>query len=300
MSREWRYGFPIRRRRVAVALVTTVAMLLFLIPGCGDETTTAESTTTSESTTTIVLATTLPGEVWDLVYISDSSGWGVADEYAERIERDVGVEVQVHDLWVGGLDALTILESLRGETELNTYRQGPVDPMPLVVEAEVIVVYGNPERSPNPDRPFNNQCLGGDEENECVDPSGWDVSPENYDQYVADLVAIYDEIFAIRDGEPVILRTADYYLPWGPLELWRECEYEQICKQNWSNFSDAIHRAAEQRAVPVAGLLVAFSGEDLGQEMPREYLKDEVHPSPEGAAAIADVLADLGYEPLSP
>jgi lysophospholipase L1-like esterase len=46
--------------------------------------------------------------------------------------------------------------------------------------------------------------------------------------------------------------------------------------------------------------MTAFSGPNLDQDMPREYIKDDVHPSAEGAAAIADVLADLGYEPVSP
>ena len=35
-------------------------------------------------------------------------------------------------------------------------------------------------------------------------------------------------------------------------------------------------------------------------DMPREYCIDDVHPSAEGAAAIADVLAALGYDPVAP
>ena len=49
-----------------------------------------------------------------------------------------------------------------------------------------------------------------------------------------------------------------------------------------------------------AGLMAAFSGPELDQDMPQEYIKDDVHPSDEGAVAIGDVLADLGYEPVSP
>ena len=41
--------------------------------------------------------------------------------------------------------------------------------------------------------------------------------------------------------------------------------------------------------VPVAGPMVAFSGVDLSLDMPREYCSDDVHPSAEGAAAIAGV-----------
>ena len=45
-------------------------------------------------------------EVWDLVYISDSLGsGGVPAAYAALIERDLGVTVEVHDMWTGGLTA---------------------------------------------------------------------------------------------------------------------------------------------------------------------------------------------------
>jgi hypothetical protein len=35
-------------------------------------------------------------EEWDLVYISDSTGWGVPEKYAANIERDNGKTVRVH------------------------------------------------------------------------------------------------------------------------------------------------------------------------------------------------------------
>lgn len=98
----------------------------------------------------------------------------------------------------------------------------------------------------------------------------------------------------------MILRTADFLLLWKPIEAWQACDKEEICKQCHLNWSDAIHRVADEYGVPVAGLLKAFSGPDLSLDMPREFIVDEVHPSDKGAAAIADVLADLGYEPVDP
>ena len=47
------------------------------------------------------------------------------------------------------------------------------------------------------------------------------------------------------------------------------------------------------------GCSTAFSGPDLSRDMPREYMSN-LGPSAEGAAAIADVLAALGYEPVGP
>ena len=102
--------------------------------------------------------------MWDLVYVSDSTGWGVANKYAARIETDLGVRIEVHDLWGGGLPLLNVLESLRGERSLRTWLSGTVDLVPFIEDAEIIVVFGNPNRSKTPDHPFDMNCalsLGG-------------------------------------------------------------------------------------------------------------------------------------------
>lgn len=220
--------------------------------------------------------------------------------YADRIEQDMGVQVEVHDIWGGGLPARTISDALRGGPGWTSVVNFiVVDPVPFIEEAEVIVVYGNWEGSESAEHPWNWNCARG-LESDPVCQETTSCGEETFTQFETDLAAIFEEIFAIRGGEPVILRTADWYLPWGPLETWRTCGQEEICKQCELNWSDAIHRVADEYGVPVAGLLKAFSGPDLDLEMPREFIHDDVHPSDEGAAAIADVLADLGYEQVAP
>ena len=49
-------------------------------------------------------------EKWDLVYICDSTGWGVAEKYAENIKRDTRKTVQVKDYAIGGLSAIEVLD----------------------------------------------------------------------------------------------------------------------------------------------------------------------------------------------
>lgn len=258
-----------------------------------------KATATLNSPTTIQTTTSSEdSEVWDLVYISDSTGWGVADEYAARIEQDLGVQVEVHDLWGPGLSARKILDALRGEYRWMDLSYKVIEPVPFIEEAEVIVVYGDWLDSETAEHPWDWNCALGFEPNRlCQETTSCGV--ETFAQYEADLAAIFEEIFAIRGGEPVILRTADWYLPWGPLETWRACGQEQICKRCLLNCSDAIHRVAEKYGVPVAGLYKAFSGSDLSLDMPREFFRDEVNPSDEGAAVIAEVLADLGYESVA-
>jgi hypothetical protein len=274
--------------------IMLIALLLF---GCSATTDTPTQVPPTAAPTPINSSD--GSEVWDLAYISDSSGMGVANKYAARIEQDMGVQVEVHDLIGGGFSALYILEALRGERNLMTIKYFSVDLVPFIEEAEVIVVYGNSWGSESTEHPFDWNCaIGHDDDPDCLESTS--CGEETFAQYEANLAAIYEEIFAIRSGEPVILRTADWYLPWGPLETWRTCGHEQICKQCQLNWSEAIHRVADEYGVPVAGLMEAFSGPNLDREMPREFIRDDVHPSDKGAAAIADVLADLGYEPVAP
>ncbi len=52
-------------------------------------------------------------EVWDLVYICDSSGFGVPDKFAANIERDTGKTVRVHNRTAAELQALKVLQKLQ-------------------------------------------------------------------------------------------------------------------------------------------------------------------------------------------
>ena len=146
-------------------------------------------------------------EEWDLVYISDSTGWGVADRFAKNIERDTGKTVRVHSYAVGGLQALTILNTLRTapeEVPAGTYESLHAD----IAEAEVIVFFGNP-RGPASQGGLNmggvQSCMGS------LVPS--DCSSERYAPYIENLKAVYEEILALRDGQPTIIRAVDFYNP---------------------------------------------------------------------------------------
>ena len=46
-----------------------------------------------------------PDAVWDLVIIGDSSMWELGEAYASQIEKDVGVDVVLHDFALPALSA---------------------------------------------------------------------------------------------------------------------------------------------------------------------------------------------------
>lgn len=117
----------INKQMVSV-FVTLVMVILFA--ACATQTEQPEdnasdllTTEQPEDNTSDLLATDQPEdnasdllalEEWDLLWISDSSGWGVAEIYAAYIEEDTGIPVNVYDYWAVSLSAGTIVDILEG------------------------------------------------------------------------------------------------------------------------------------------------------------------------------------------
>ncbi len=238
--------------------------------------------------------TTAPTEElteWDLFFISDGSGFGAMELYAEHIERDLGVTVRLHDSALFSLSAGRVLRALRGETEYHAVLQK----LPtLVREADVavVVLYANPLDSISETHPGDWRC---------APPNYYvrDCSPETFEQYKADLDAIYEEILTLRSDAPTIIRAFDAYNPW--YGAYRESGVYDECMRCWENYNEAIHQAAAARNVPIAHVYDAFNGPNHDED-PRDkgYLELEWRTSEAGQKVIADLLRELGYESVTP
>jgi hypothetical protein len=235
---------------------------------------------------------------WDLVYISDSSGWGVAPRYARRIRQARGVRVRVHDEWQAGLAAVTVLRGLRTRGDRS---------IGLVRNAEVIVVYGN----------AGGLGITSVERGDCACSATTGcraplaVSPRTWRPYVATLKAIYKRIFELRKGKPVILRTANWYVPeishapdspfWAHTS-WEQAGIVDVCTRYHEEQQAAIARAAAAYRVRVADVYRAFNGPGHREDpFAKGYLQaDGIHPSNAGRAVVAQRLAGLGYAKVKP
>jgi hypothetical protein len=231
-------------------------------------------------------------EEWDLVYISDSTGLGVAYRFAKNIERDTGKTVRVHSYAIGGLSALSVLNTLRSAPEdvpAGQFESLHAD----IAEAEVIVFFGNPRGDPSQ----GGVMMGGMQS--CIGslvPS--DCSPEFYAPYIENLKAVYEEILALRDGKPTIIRAVDFYNP--IISSHRTKIIEVECTACWETFNSAVHQAAEAYNILLESVYDAFNGPNHDED-PREkgYIgPDGVHASEEGQQVIADILSEAGYEPI--
>jgi len=304
--------------------------IVLLIAGCasGDDTTAEETGATEEPTTatteaattssttnaaeettttapgpdgTVLGANTLDiGEPWDLLWFSDSTGWGVAEEWAEQIGEDLGVEVAVNDRSEGGLPATIVLDVITGgagdEYPIpGRFRSVDARAQEWVAEAEIIVIHGNPLWSGATDDMetcFSTSTVRRDP------PVRY--SAEDFAPYKDVLRSIYEVVFELRDGAPTIVRAIDSYNP--VIADWREAGIEAECTAVWEMYSQTIHEAAAEYRVPTASMFDAFNG-PAHDEDPREkgYIgHDGRHTTEEGQREMVDVLAGLGYEPIPP
>ena len=162
-------------------------------------------------------------EPWDLVWISDSLGAGVAQAWADRIEEAVGVEVRKHDHTTGNLSLAQAREWL---TDVAAVREE-------VADAEIVVVYGNPLGSGIP----LDTATCPQTSTLPRDPPEW-YSPADFAPYGDVLRDIYDVIFELRYGRPTVIRAFDEFN--GMLADWREAGIADECTATWEASSGAI------------------------------------------------------------
>ncbi|MBE0687799.1 MAG: SGNH/GDSL hydrolase family protein [Anaerolineaceae bacterium] len=233
-------------------------------------------------------------EEWDLLWISDSIGWGVAEVYASYVSEDLGIKINLNDQRMPGLSAGKVLNLLKGGSYTNLDLMNIAD---YIAEAEIIVFYGNPERSVDPDNPGDWIC-GESPVNQCYVTN---CEMDTFDLYIDHVKEIYGIIKTIRKGTPTMIRAYDSYNP----RLVSQClpggTFDE-CRACWENYSKAIHIAAEEMGVPVANVFDAWNGVDHTENpVDKGYVRDDgEHPNEKGAEVIASVLRDLGYEMTIP
>lgn len=222
-------------------------------------------------------------DAWDLIFFSDSTGWDVAQKYAIHIENDLGVTVNVWDMASGGLSLGHLMERL----EQNEFW------LDHLAQAEVVVIFANPEDSVSKTNPGNWSCVSREYQVTNCDL-------ETFDQYIEDLSTFYEKVFELRDGQPTIIRAFNTYVP--IYSVWKKEGIFDECRQCFLNFTKAIEIAAAKYNVPVGPTFEVFNGVDYDED-PRDkgYIgSDGLHTTDDGSQVMADTLRLLGYEITQP
>jgi hypothetical protein len=233
-----------------------------------------------------------PGVEWHLAIVSESSGWGLGTAFASQIEKDMGVKVVLNDMAFGGLAAAFVLDVLKPGTASNPNSGGWSD---ALKNADVIILAPGPLESIQ-DGTFMSidRCFG----NSAGIPES---CPANgFDQYTADLEAIWAKILELRSGKPTILRGMDYACPF--VQLWREKHIFDPCTVCWEASSAAARRAADSYHIPFLSRYDIYNGVNHDQDVGQQgYIgSDGIHPNSRAQERTAELLAQLGYEAVIP
>lgn len=222
-------------------------------------------------------------ETWDLVVLSDSSGWGLAEAWAELIRRDEGVEVDVTDLTVGGQSGTTLLESL--STEGDPQREA-------VRDAEVLSVWGSAS-SVMSDSDLVDCVYYPDQARPPTRVGRRDLAP--YAELWRDILA---EINRLRHGRSTALRTRDIYNP--VLSHHLAAGTAEACAKGFLTVSAIIRDETRRAGGRFVLVYRAFNGPDgMTDPRDRQLFQDMEHLNDRGIALMARLHHRAGYEELT-
>jgi hypothetical protein len=231
-----------------------------------------------------------PDGEWQLVVIGDSSLWGLGEALVQQIETDMGVKVTLYDVSLSGLSAGRVLKVLEDgkDPDLKLKKLSG-----WLAEAEMVVMWTNPEDSSDPQYPFEiDGCFRSK-------PPG-EYSAQGLDRFSADLAAIWARIFELRQGQPVILRGMDLYNPL--VAPWQENGVFEACTECWEILSAAARRGSKMQGVPFLSRLDAFNGpaHDEDPRIKGLIREDGEHPTEAACRFMAQLLSEMGYEATFP
>ena len=190
--------------------------------------------------------------------------------YAEFIEQDMNVRVNLRNLGVSGMTSEGLLQSLGRENYRN-----------LISEAQVVTFVIT----------MNDLFLCPQGDRECAE--------EKLATARANYTAIIEEILTLTSTKDAIIRTQTYDNPF--VNRWKErgdFEERRLMIDRWNQ---QIVEIATQYDIPVARVYRDFNGPNGDQDPgDKGYIStDGMHNNDAGARRIAQLLQELGYEPLN-
>jgi lysophospholipase L1-like esterase len=224
---------------------------------------------------------------WEMVVLGDSlvaDDYGVLPEaYAARIEEDLGVEVEIQNLAVGGETSRSLLANVQ---KYPWYRE------PLQGAEVVLISVGGGDLPRLEKRFFGGECGGADNQ-DCL--------RQQFEESQANWDALLDEIASLADPSETLIRPI---IP-GILEYYARVYKDQPEDvEVYNSYVVALYehmaRSCREQGVPVLDLYALYDGPNADPSLPKiAGTGDGVHVSDEGDAVIAGLLRELGYAPIN-
>jgi lysophospholipase L1-like esterase len=222
---------------------------------------------------------------WDYVALGDSypAGFRVeksyVDYFAEYIEQDLEVMVEVQNFSRNGQKATTLLDTLRNNQELRD----------AITEAEVITIYTGLNDIWLLQDDYSDGNCGGDDNLDCI--------REGIPKLNSVIDSILDEILSLTNPQDTLIRIADTNIPHG--NSWKYKGWFDILKGPlFDDWREHLIEAAEARDIVVVYTHYALNGQNGDQPMDRSLTleNDQTHLNEEGHKLIAELHREAGYQ----
>jgi lysophospholipase L1-like esterase len=223
--------------------------------------------------------------MWDYVALGDSypAGYGsersYVDYYAEYIEADLGVRVEVHNFARTGLTTSGLLSLVRDNGEIRN----------AIREAEVITLWIGWNDFSDPLMRYYAGTCGGKENLDCLLEASIEFN-KNIDK-------ILDEILTLTHPQEKIIQIADVGIPLSFINEWKQQgQFETLKKFCFETWRDYLVESARQRDIRVVYTYQVLNGPEGNGITKGIYQSDGIHFNDKGQRIIADLHREADYE----
>jgi lysophospholipase L1-like esterase len=198
------------------------------------------------------------------------------DYYAEFMEEDLGVRVEVHNFSRSGQPTSSLLNQLRTNEDLCA----------ALRDAEVVTVWTGWNDLAEPLSQYRNETCGGDDNLECIRDA---VTALN-----TNIDAILDEILSLTSPQALI-RIADVGIPFA--DTWQyHGWFEELQRPCYEDWREHLIEAAQQRGMTVVHTYHVLNGPNGDEKMEGICQSDGIHFNEEGHRLVARLHREVGYE----
>jgi lysophospholipase L1-like esterase len=234
------------------------------------------------------LAAGCTDRICDYVALGSSipAGWGVdksyVDYYAELIEQDLGVQVELHNFSRSGRSTTVLLDRLRKSEELRD----------AIREAEVVTIWTGWNDLWKELELYGREECGGEDNLDCI--------REETANLKTDFDAIFDEILSLTSVQDTHVLVAETSIP--VVKSWKYKGWfdtlQEPCYEEWRAH---MVESAEARSITVAYTYHALNGPGGDEPVDGRLLQsDGIHFTEEGHRLVAELHRAAGYGPLEP
>jgi lysophospholipase L1-like esterase len=257
--------------------VMSYPLIFLLLMACGtaEPVPTATATPIPEPTVTPTSISSEAPTEWHYVALGDSEAVccglrSYPQYYAEFIEQDLNVKVNLRNFGGAGTSD-ELLERLGTEPYQDAISEAQVVTIVITMNDLLSCPQGN---------------------RECAE--------ERLTTAMANYAAILEEILALRSTSDTIIRAQTYDNPF--VNRWKEQGVLEERKSMLDRWNQRIIEIATKYDIPVARVYQDFNGPDGDQDPGgKGYVStDGLHNSDAGVRRMAELLRELGYEPLAP